>query len=63
VARVKIQRVSAGDIAFILGPRLNAAGRLNTALDSLNSAAVRAVSKKPGCSRKTWITRTASARI
>ncbi len=36
VARVKINQLSAGDIAFMIGPRLNAAGRLNTALDSLN---------------------------
>ena len=36
VARVKVPQISAGDIAFILGPRLNAAGRLHTALDSLN---------------------------
>lgn len=36
IARLKISQVSAGDIAFILGPRLNAAGRLNTAMDSLN---------------------------
>lgn len=36
VAGVKIPRLTAGDIAFILGPRLNAAGRLKTALDSLN---------------------------
>ncbi len=35
VARVKIPRMTAGDIGFILGPRLNAAGRLNTALDAL----------------------------
>ncbi len=36
VAGLKIPRITAGDIAFILGPRLNAAGRLKTALDSLN---------------------------
>jgi single-stranded-DNA-specific exonuclease len=36
VAGVKIGKLSAGDIAFMLGPRLNAAGRLTTALDSLN---------------------------
>lgn len=36
LARLKIDRVTAGDIAFILGPRLNAAGRVNTARDSLD---------------------------
>lgn len=36
VARVKVPQIKAGDIAFILGPRLNAAGRLNTALDALS---------------------------
>lgn len=35
VARVDLNRVSAGDIGFMIGPRLNAAGRLDTALDSL----------------------------
>ncbi len=35
VAGLKVARITAGDIAFALGPRLNAAGRLNTALDSL----------------------------
>lgn len=35
VARVDPNRVSAGDIGFMIGPRLNAAGRLDTALDSL----------------------------
>ncbi|MBE0696963.1 MAG: DHH family phosphoesterase, partial [Anaerolineaceae bacterium] len=36
VARVRIMQTSAGDIAFMLGPRLNAAGRLDTAKDALN---------------------------
>jgi single-stranded-DNA-specific exonuclease len=36
VARVNIPRIMSGDIGFILGPRLNAAGRLESALDSLN---------------------------
>jgi single-stranded-DNA-specific exonuclease len=36
VARVKVTSISAMDIAFMLGPRLNAAGRLTTAIDSLN---------------------------
>lgn len=36
VARVNIPRINAGDIAFILGPRLNAAGRLSTAQEALN---------------------------
>ncbi len=36
VARVKINRICATDIAFMLSPRLNAAGRLNTAYDALN---------------------------
>jgi single-stranded-DNA-specific exonuclease len=35
VARVNVQKISAVDIAFMLGPRLNAAGRLKTAQDSL----------------------------
>lgn len=35
VAGVKLQRVSAGDIGFLIGPRLNAAGRLTTAMDAL----------------------------
>jgi single-stranded-DNA-specific exonuclease len=35
VAGLKIHQLCAGDIAFMLGPRLNAAGRLDTALDSL----------------------------
>jgi single-stranded-DNA-specific exonuclease len=34
-AGVRIQQVRAGDIAFMLGPRLNAAGRLDTAMDAL----------------------------
>lgn len=29
-------RITAGDIGYILGPRLNAAGRIDTAFDSLN---------------------------
>ena len=36
VARVKVHKINAVDIAFMLGPRLNAAGRLKTAQDSLN---------------------------
>ncbi len=36
IARVKVAGISAMDIAFMLGPRLNAAGRLKTAIDSLN---------------------------
>lgn len=36
VAKVKVHKISAVDIAFMLGPRLNASGRLKTALDSLN---------------------------
>ncbi|GAB4500234.1 MAG: single-stranded-DNA-specific exonuclease RecJ [Anaerolineales bacterium] len=36
VAGVKAQSVSATDIGFMLGPRLNAAGRLDTALDALH---------------------------
>jgi single-stranded-DNA-specific exonuclease len=35
VAGLKIPRLTAGDIAFGLGPRLNAAGRLDTAMDAL----------------------------
>lgn len=35
VAGINYPRASAGDIAFLLGPRLNAAGRLDTAMDSL----------------------------
>lgn len=35
VARVDLNRISAGDIGFMIGPRLNAAGRLDTALGSL----------------------------
>lgn len=35
-AGIRIPKVSAGDIAFMLGPRLNAAGRLDTAMDALN---------------------------
>ena len=35
VAGIRIPQVGAGDIAFMLGPRLNAAGRLDTAMDSL----------------------------
>lgn len=34
-AGVRINQVRAGDIAFMLGPRLNAAGRLDTAMESL----------------------------
>jgi single-stranded-DNA-specific exonuclease len=45
VARVNVGRVSATDIAFMLGPRLNAAGRLNTALDSLNLLLAESVDK------------------
>ena len=36
VAGLKIGRLTAGDIAFGLGPRLNASGRLDTAMASLN---------------------------
>jgi single-stranded-DNA-specific exonuclease len=36
VAGVKPGQVTAGDIGFVLGPRLNAAGRLETARDALN---------------------------
>jgi single-stranded-DNA-specific exonuclease len=36
VAGVKPLQVKAGDLAFYLGPRLNASGRLKSALDSLN---------------------------
>lgn len=36
VARLKLSEVAAGDIGFVLGPRLNAAGRLDTAQDALN---------------------------
>jgi len=35
VARVNLSQVAAGDIAFMLGPRLNAAGRIESAHDSL----------------------------
>jgi single-stranded-DNA-specific exonuclease len=35
VAGIRLQKASAGDIGFVLGPRLNAAGRLDTARDSL----------------------------
>lgn len=35
VAGVQLQKVSAGDIGFMLGPRLNAAGRLDTPKDPL----------------------------
>ena len=35
VARIKLSEVSAGDIGYTLGPRLNAAGRLDTARDAL----------------------------
>ena len=34
VAELKIEKVTAGDIGFILGPRLNASGRLESALAS-----------------------------
>jgi single-stranded-DNA-specific exonuclease len=36
VAGMDITRVTAGDIGFLLGPRLNAAGRLETAMTALN---------------------------
>lgn len=36
VAGVKTPRITAGDIGFMLGPRLNASGRLDTAMNSLN---------------------------
>jgi single-stranded-DNA-specific exonuclease len=36
VAGLKLTRISATDVAFMLGPRLNAAGRLETAQKSLN---------------------------
>jgi single-stranded-DNA-specific exonuclease len=36
VAGVKLEKISAGDIAFILAPRLNAAGRLYNSIDSLD---------------------------
>lgn len=36
VAGVKAASISATDIGFMLGPRLNAAGRLDTALDALH---------------------------
>lgn len=36
VAGVKVGRITSGDIGFILGPRLNAAGRLTTALAALD---------------------------
>jgi single-stranded-DNA-specific exonuclease len=36
VAGVKRERITAGDIGFMLGPRLNAAGRLETAMNALN---------------------------
>jgi single-stranded-DNA-specific exonuclease len=35
IAEMNIKKVTAGNIGFILGPRLNAAGRLESALDSL----------------------------
>src|SRR6266540_1036586 len=35
VAEVKIEKVTAGNIGFMLGPRLNASGRLESALASL----------------------------
>lgn len=35
VAQVKIDKIKAGDIGFMLGPRLNASGRLESALASL----------------------------
>jgi single-stranded-DNA-specific exonuclease len=35
VSGLKAEQISATDIGFILGPRLNAAGRLDTALDAL----------------------------
>ncbi|HWQ45823.1 MAG TPA: DHH family phosphoesterase [Longilinea sp.] len=36
VAGMDITRINAGDIGFILGPRLNAAGRLETAMSAFN---------------------------
>lgn len=36
VAKINLTKISAMDIGFSLGPRLNAAGRLDTAMDSLN---------------------------
>lgn len=36
VAKINLTKVTATDIGFGLGPRLNAAGRLDTAMDSLN---------------------------
>lgn len=36
VAGLNPERITATDIGFVLGPRLNAAGRLETALDALN---------------------------
>ncbi len=35
VAGMTVSRVKAGDIGFVLGPRLNASGRMETAMDSL----------------------------
>jgi single-stranded-DNA-specific exonuclease len=35
-SRLKPQNITAGDISFMLGPRLNAAGRLDSALAALN---------------------------
>ena len=36
ISGLKIGQITSSDIGFGLGPRLNAAGRLNTALDALN---------------------------
>jgi single-stranded-DNA-specific exonuclease len=36
MAGLKREQICSGDIGFVLGPRLNAAGRLETALNSLN---------------------------
>lgn len=34
-AGLKPERISAGDVGYVLGPRLNAAGRIDTAIDAL----------------------------
>ena len=36
VAGVKVGQITSGDIGYVLGPRLNAAGRLKTALEALD---------------------------
>jgi len=45
VAGIKPQNISASDIGFVLGPRLNAAGRLDTAMASYELLTTRDISK------------------